>query len=254
MLFLKLQIYIEKMNKDNLIKICTCGELVADNWLKFDKHNCEFLVCPRCNVWHQFLSGWSEDDYLNFYKTEYHIGYQKKKQVVTYNDRYNHDRTVSEARIQAYRNFISPPMKGLDIGSSNSAFVHVANEQGYHCIGLEIGANIGDDSVTVRSNLENSQFELYSFNFITMHDVIEHMIDPIRALKKVYDLLTEHGVLIVDLPNYWIREGEHHWKHIEHLWIWSARQFADLLKKQGLAVQSVTEPIPGKLVFYARKV
>jgi len=39
------------------------------------------------------------------------------------------------------------------------------------------------------------------FNVIIMQAVIEHLIDPISALKKIYSKLNKDGILILDTPN-----------------------------------------------------
>jgi ubiquinone/menaquinone biosynthesis C-methylase UbiE len=39
------------------------------------------------------------------------------------------------------------------------------------------------------------------FNVVVMLAVIEHLIDPISALKKIYQKLSKGGILILDTPN-----------------------------------------------------
>jgi hypothetical protein len=87
-----------------------------------------------------------------------------------------------------------------------------------------------------------------------MHDSIEHMVDVNGALEKIHKILKENGTLILDLPDYFSPKGQHHWKHIEHLWFFTEEQFADVLKNNRFEVFNITKPIPGKLVYYTRKV
>ena len=74
-------------------------------------------------------------------------------------------------------------MTGIDIGSSNSAFVHACLESGIQCTGVEPGENIGDDSVTVRNAIVDCDFSENQFDFVTMHDSLEHMIDIDKVLS-----------------------------------------------------------------------
>jgi len=121
-------------------------------------------------------------------------------------------------------------------------------------LGLEPGKDIGDDSVTIRGTLESAYLNPNYFDFVTMHDSIEHMVDVNSALQKVYEILTTGGQLILDLPDYFSPSGSHHWKRIEHLWFFTEDQFQDILKKNGFEVIKITTPIPGKLVYYAKKI
>jgi SAM-dependent methyltransferase len=209
------------------------------------------VACEKCNVIHQHLEGWTPEKYLDFYKNDYHLVYQKNRGTMTYQERYEHDCTVSDIRLDAYQFSLSS--SGLDIGSSNSAFVHCARQRGLDCVGLEPGEHIGDDTVTVRGTLDNTYFNPSHFDFITMHDSIEHMVDVNSALQKVHNILKSGGQAIIDLPDYFNPQGQHHWKIIEHLWFFTKDQFKKILTDIGFEIVKVTTPIPGKLVFYARK-
>ena len=238
------------MLENTLIKTCTCG-----NTELFEKkvlNNLPVAECKACGVVHQDLQ-YTEEEYYDFYKQDYHEGFQKNRGTMTYDERYEHDVKVAEARLVAYKYYIHPPQVGLDIGSSNSAFVHTANKQGYNCMGLEPGANIGDDAYTIRGTLDSVELQDNYYDFVTMHDSIEHMIDVNAALSKVFKSLKSNGRLLLDLPDYFNKAGQHHWKPIEHLWFFTEEQFVKIIKSHGFAFDKVTRPIPGKLVFYARK-
>jgi SAM-dependent methyltransferase len=238
------------MLENKLIKQCTCGN--ENQFTSIFVNMLPVIACDQCNVIHQDLEGWDADQYFNFYKTEYHTAYQENRGTMTYDERYEHDCNVADQRLDAYN--LPEGSVGLDIGSSNSAFVHRANKRGLKCTGLEPGENIGDDSVTVRGTLETVHFDPEQFDFVTMHDSIEHMIDVNRSLDLVRQILKPGGLAIIDLPDYFSPRGQHHWKHIEHLWFHTDDQFATVLEKNGFEVIKTTNPIPGKLVFYARKV
>ena len=240
------------MLKNNLINRCTCG-----NKNNFDSkiiNDIDTLECKFCGVIHQELIGWNNERLSNFYKNEYHRKFQEKKGVTAYQDRYQHDCNVADLRLNAYQTFLSPSTQGLDIGSSNSAFVHRSISRGYQCKGLEIGNDIGDSAVTIRGSLGEIFIEPGSFDWITMHDSIEHMVDVIGALQEVCRLLRSSGLVIIDLPDFWTPAGRHHWKEVEHLWFYTTPQMSSILEQTGFHVIDVTRPIPGKLVFYARKI
>lgn len=237
----------------NLIKKCVCHNEGSYAIFEQNKINdIDTLTCKYCLVTHQLLPNFTEQDLADFYARDYHVSYQQKKNVITYQDRYYHDCSVAQLRLDAYVDYIKEGMIGLDIGSSNSAFVHEANKRNIRCFGLEPGESIGDDTVTINDTLEHAEFEDESYNFVTMHDSIEHMIDPAASLDKVHRILMADGIAIIDLPDFYNPAGQHHWKTIEHLWFFSQDNFERLLKEHRFKVEKVTAPIPGKLVFYAR--
>jgi SAM-dependent methyltransferase len=240
------------MLQNNLINHCICGN--ETDFAFENRHGIAVVKCNQCGIVHQQLAGWDEERYFNFYKEEYHDHYMKIKGVDTYQSRYEHDCNVARLRLSQYGPFyISAPSSGLDIGSSNSAFVHEANKLGFNVKGLEPGTDIGDDAVTIRGTLDTINLDQLEFDWITMHDSVEHMIDVGRALSQVYKILKDGGILILDLPNFFVKEGLHHWKYIEHLWFFSRDQMTDILNKQGFTVIRTDVPIAGKLVFYCRK-
>jgi SAM-dependent methyltransferase len=233
----------------NLIKKCTCGN--ENNFTKLFVNMLPVVSCEQCGVLHQDLEDWTSEQYFDFYKTEYHQEYQENRGTMTYKERYDHDCRVADLRLDAYD--LPTGSVGLDIGSSNSAFVHRANARGLQTVGLEPGKDIGDDSVTVRGTLETVHFDAERFDFVTMHDSIEHMIDVNGCLQIIQTILKPNGLAIIDLPDYFSPNGSHHWKHIEHLWFHTEDQFTDVLENNGYDIVKITQPIPGKLVFYARK-
>jgi hypothetical protein len=86
-----------------------------------------------------------------------------------------------------------------------------------------------------------------------MHDSIEHMVDVSISLSKAREILKPKGKIIIDLPHFWIPEGQHHWKSIEHLWFFTKDEFVNILDQMKFDTIEIKEPVPGKLVFYAIK-
>lgn len=235
---------------NNLIKSCCCGNSTDFSYKVI--HNIATLTCNYCSVTHQLLKNWNEEKLNNFYSNEYHVNYQKTKGVTSYKDRYEHDCHIADLRLLAYEDFLPRHSKGLDIGSSNSAFVHRARTHDYDCMGLEPG-DLGDPQVTIKGALGKTSLPKNNWQWITMHDSIEHMFDINHALATVKNLLVDQGKLIIDLPDFWKPTGVHHWKSVEHLWFLTDKQMIQLLNDQGFEINKIREPIPGKLVFYTTK-
>lgn len=236
---------------DNIIKSCICGN--DHDFTELIINNIEVLKCTDCGVTHQVLTNWTDQNLINFYSHDYHKIFQEHKGVISYADRYMHDLTIANKRLDAYNDFLTPESKGLDIGSSNSAFVHAARQRNYDCWGLEPGNNIGDLNCTICGTLESTDIQSSYYDWITMHDSIEHMVDVAVSLLKAHTILKPYGKIIIDLPHFWVQEGQHHWKSIEHLWFFKQTEFENILDNLGFTTTKVIQPVPGKLVFYATK-
>lgn len=98
--------------------------------------------------------------------------------------------------------------KVLDIGCSSGNFGKVLIEQ-KQCSVVGIDINEADLKVAERSltkvvskNIEKDELgDLGKFDYVLMADVIEHLLDPVSALKKIKKLLVPGGKLVFSVPN-----------------------------------------------------
>ena len=197
----------------------------------------------------------TEDEYDQFYSTDYHTKHQKEIGCVPYVERYHHDMAVSYERIKTYDGLLGglKSKRLLDVGSGNGAFVDACRINEIDAYGFDLGS-LGDEKHIYRGrSLLEVKFEKNDFDIITMHDVFEHLVDPIAYLERIKLILKKNGYLIIDFPNYFVKAGEHHWRKIQHLWYFTTTELMDLLDTQGYTVTGVHTPIAGKLVFYCQK-
>ncbi len=104
--------------------------------------------------------------------------------------------------------FIKPNSTILDIGcSSGKLGAALKKEKKVHVIGVDIDK---DDVELAKKNLDDASLlniekddpsHLGKFDYIIMADVIEHLVDPVGALKKVTELLNKNGKLVFSIPN-----------------------------------------------------
>lgn len=239
------------MITDNLIKECSCGE--QSNFKNEVINEISLLTCNVCGTPHQYLPGWDPGMVVEMYALNYHTDEQRKLGRQDYIERYEHDLYIANLRLHEYDTLLFKGMKGLDIGSSNSAFVHAARKRQYDFMGIDPSHHIGDDAVTIRSTIQDYDFGNVKFDMITMHDSLEHMVEVRKILSKIYSLLNNDGYLIIDIPDYYAEAGRHHWRPIQHLWYWNKDHMIKFLEEYKLKIIKITNPIPGKLVFYAQK-
>jgi len=242
-----------------LIKRCSCGLEVDSQFKSSQMHGLTMRTCPSCLVRHQVVE-LSTSEYSKFYSDDYHTSFQDDTTQGPYRDRFEHDRHIAHIRFKEYHKFLTAEnTRLLDIGSGNGAFVYEASGRGFESYGLEPGKKAYLDFLgenIVNKTLDECSLEDFGsfgerFGIVVMHDVIEHLVDPVSALRKIRDyLLEDDGLLVVDLPDYYRPEGLHHWRPTQHLWFWNTTQAADMLANESFKIASMTHPIPGKTVFY----
>lgn len=227
-----------------LIKRCgLCGET---KFKSFRKRRMELNYCMKCGSIHQIVK-MSETQYNQFYEKDYHDKHQKDLGRQSYKERYNHDIHIGQARLQKYSHFIPYRGKLLDVGSGNGAFVDLTREMGY----TSYGVDYVNHKWTYYGSLNDVKFPTEYFDVVTIHDVLEHFVDPLKTLKEARRVLKPGGRLIVDFPNYFSEAGKHHWRPIQHLWYFTEPQVKELLEKAGFYMTEVDYPIASKMVFYA---
>jgi SAM-dependent methyltransferase len=94
----------------------------------------------------------------------------------------------------------------LDVGCWTGDFVQAAAAAGWSAAGIELSAKAAHFATTrnldVRCcTLSTSAFPSASFDVVTMLDVLEHVLDPLRDLERARSLLKVNGAIVVRVPN-----------------------------------------------------
>jgi 2-polyprenyl-3-methyl-5-hydroxy-6-metoxy-1,4-benzoquinol methylase len=142
-----------------------------------------------------------------YYAGEYRLDYQftfSKKPPRFHITRSQRD---AEARLQ----LLAPAMSGLkrllDFGSGSGEFLALAAKAGHKVQGIEPGESFAafareEYGVSVQNAVwQQVEFEPGSFDVITSSHVLEHLREPVSALKRMAQWMAEDGVLFVSVPN-----------------------------------------------------
>ncbi|UPG95680.1 class I SAM-dependent methyltransferase [Luteibacter aegosomatissinici] len=93
----------------------------------------------------------------------------------------------------------------LDVGSGNGEFLRRATRAGWDAYGVEPDATAANVSRTAGCDVVTSSFEAYrtsrSFDAMTLSHVIEHVADPLSALRHAHGMLAPDGMLWIATPN-----------------------------------------------------
>jgi 2-polyprenyl-3-methyl-5-hydroxy-6-metoxy-1,4-benzoquinol methylase len=95
--------------------------------------------------------------------------------------------------------------KLLDVGSGNGSFLWLMQELGWSVTGIE-----PDPQAQLHSpasfevfpcSIEEAPLQAMSYDAVTMHHVIEHLLEPQQAINKLANCLKENGFLVSISPN-----------------------------------------------------
>jgi SAM-dependent methyltransferase len=150
-------------------------------------------------------------------------------------------------RLGLLRPIAPPPARLLDAGAGRGRFVAVANEAGYDASGLEPAPRSGEaagawSSRVLRASIEEAQVEAGSLDVVTLWHVLEHLQDPLMAVRRIADWLRPAGGLLVGVPNLdslQARLGGPRWFHLDvprHRTHFTARGLCRLLTYEGFSV------------------
>ncbi|MEI7481114.1 MAG: class I SAM-dependent methyltransferase [Elusimicrobiota bacterium] len=135
----------------------------------------------------------------------------------------------------------------LDVGCATGYFLEAAARRGFQVYGVEISdyscaiakRNFGDDRV-YQGVLENCPFPEKHFDVIAMSDLLEHVRDPIKALRAARRFLKNDGIIMIMTPDTdaltrRLMRGK--WTHYkaEHFFYFNRRSISYLADLAGLA-------------------
>tara|TARA_B100000787_G_C16156771_1_gene279349 strand:+ start:108 stop:956 length:849 start_codon:yes stop_codon:yes gene_type:complete len=151
----------------------------------------------------------------------------------------------------------------LDVGSSNGSFVSIAKGLGLQAEGVDpsekaVAAGLKKGLKLHIGFLNDVAFSDNSFDAITLHEVIEHVADPVSLLKECARVLRPGGILLVGTGNTdsWTRKvKKNKWdffdmnKHGGHINFFSPKSLRILAPRVGF---SVTKVLTHSVKFYEK--
>lgn len=161
-----------------------------------------------------------------------------------------------------------PPPRGevarlLDVGAGNGDFLAEAEALGYRAEGLEADAQAVAAArargLAVRAgSMPGASLEREAYEQITLNHVIEHLHDPLAALRELHDALAPGGRIWIQTPNLDAcghAEFGPDWRGLEpprHLVLFNARALRTALARAGFAAIELLAPAPEAKSYFRR--
>jgi SAM-dependent methyltransferase len=164
-------------------------------------------------------------------------------------------------RMAVVQRHFQRPGRVLDVGCAAGYFLSVMQAEGWDVLGLE-----PSDAIRTRAEellgaervrtglLGEADLPTAAFDLVTMWDVLEHIPDPVAALREVRRVLKPEGRLILETQNVASLAARvfgrrwQHYKHTEHIYHFDRRTVARVLREAGFELLENRPWLGGKYV------
>ncbi|MCB0414536.1 MAG: class I SAM-dependent methyltransferase [Bdellovibrionales bacterium] len=159
--------------------------------------------------------------------------------------------------------FVPRNCKVLDIGCGYGESVGYHKLRGCDSYGIEADSNVKSIADRYQLNIKIGSFTGYEFesnyfDYITMDQVLEHSIDPIKTFIQVNRVLKLGGQFIITIPNgkgWGAREFGRKWIHWHvpyHLQFFSKRSLKIAAKRCGFKIKLIKSHTSSEWLYYQK--
>jgi len=213
----------------------------------FRKLGYDITKCPACAVYSLKFTGNYKEFIQEYYNEEFFTGSEDRAGYVDYEG-------DSWPETQNMRRYLKRVMrykdggKLLDCGCATGIFMVEAQKVGFDVFGFDVSdyaVNIAQKKLpnkVTKDTLQSVSFEPKTFDVITLFDVIEHLDDPRKAVKRLKRFLKDDGLLMINTGDVgsWLAKIEgknwHFFIPPQHFFFFSRRTITMLLEQAGFKV------------------
>lgn len=231
--------------------ICGSEKLKRYRAHAFDSTNNErvnIVLCKDCEFAWQFPQGRSEVQSIDFFESAY------RDAGATQSIYFDHDMKcqIAKLELEFVENLQTTDRKIMDIGGGAGVFVLEAAKRKWDVTVVDPALNLSliqgnQKIIPIKGTLENINAQ-EKFDVITLWDVIEHALDPLKLISGASRLLKEEGWLVIETGNFKSAdriEGDlKSWIYqLDHRWYFSPDSMVRLLKGMGYSEFKVSPKV-----------
>ncbi len=149
----------------------------------------------------------TEAELEEYYAGEYRLDYQFALKGAPPRFHQTRSQREAEARFALLRPILSHGARLLDFGSGSGEFLGLAARAGLRVQGLEPGESFAAYSrkahgVAVETGTwQQAEYAPGAFDVITANHVLEHLREPVSAMRQLASWLADEGVIHISVPN-----------------------------------------------------
>lgn len=156
---------------------------------------------------------------------------------------------INGARSSASR-WVPGNVRVLDIGCGNCESLAFYQSRGCKVYGIDVDPNVKQLSIkngfSVHiGDIKTAEYDAGYFDYVTLDQVIEHLLDPLETLKEICRVLKNDGALIISTPNpegwgrYIFRKRWINWHIPYHVNLFSRFSMGLIARNSGFTVEQI---------------
>lgn len=164
---------------------------------------------------------------------------------------------AARSRLELLRQWVSPSATLCDVGCGTGAFVAAARAFGYEAAGFDPCRELVKFGRRIGRELREGSWQAVQGHsaVITLHDVLEHLAEPLACLTHLRERLWPGGLLVVEIPEAFAPDPawQKHIRPLQHVALYSDPAARELFRRAGLKVEMMHRPVRcslGKISYY----
>jgi len=163
-----------------------------------DYSGTKISICKNCNV--QFMNPVYSDSYLDDYYNSYTADEYSQKVV-------DEQHFTANDYLKLCEKKLGRTGKMLDYGCGNGEHSNIGMQRGWEVTGYDVDCEVAK-TISTKFNFkylcgpfEEIDWNKQTFDLVYANQVVEHLKNPIKALKLVHKLIKDDGLFLVAVPN-----------------------------------------------------
>lgn len=166
----------------------------------------EVYYCPQCDLG---ILRSAPKDVKKYYDEEYRKKFvdDLSKAKTNVQEIFDFRKDFQEDRIKIMKRYFNTNKRLLEIGCSAGQFLTHVHAKYKECVGIEFDqqcAAFTEQKFSMKvytQELKACGFPAASFDHVAAFQVLEHTVDPVEFLKDIRSVLTNDGLVFIEVPN-----------------------------------------------------